>query len=338
VPRVPDFWLDSIIYLYPSEADAWAGTEFGGTGFIVGVPCEDKRIPVEIAHLYFVTNDHMRLDTGAVRFNLRSGGFDVKAIGADEWTPHQDGDDVAACEIIQHEAHKYASANLPIFLTPEVQAVRNFGPGDEVFFIGRYVDHAGRAHNEPVVREGIVSGFPSEPISQRPERDFDQESILVEARSLSGFSGSPVYVTRTGVIERSSDFAGAPAVSTSSERPVYLLGIDWGHHPWREPVMKEGQPIKDLYIDSNSGMMMVVPGAKIRSLLVEHPALIKKRRKAEGEYITKYLPVGAGGGGAKLDSSKLTDEPDGEFEVFDALASKLVRVPKSEIDEQRAKE
>jgi hypothetical protein len=273
VPRVPNFWLDSIVYLYPSEADAWVGTGFGGTGFIVGVPREDERVPVHIGHLYFVANDQVRRDTGAVRFNLHDGSFDVKAVKPEEWSPHPDGDDVAVRDIVQHEAHKYSCVNLSMLLTPDVQA----------------------------------------------ERDFDQESILVEARSLSGFSGSPVYVTRTATIEPVED-RGVPAVVASAERPVYLLGIDWGHHPWQEPVMKEGSPIKDLYIDSNSGMMMVVPAAKLMSLLAEHPDLIEKRRKAERELVAKLKP------GARLDSPK-PPESD-EFENFERLTRKLAQTPK----------
>jgi hypothetical protein len=328
LPRVPDFWLDSIIYLYPSEADARAGTELGGTGFIASMPLEDPRLPDSVAHHYFVTNDHVRRDTGAVRFNVEGGGFDVRTVKSDEWTPHPGGDDLAVREIIKHEGHKYASINLSMFLTADVQAIYQFGPGDEVFFMGRYIDHAGHAHNEPVVREGIVSGFPSEPIDQRPARDFDQESILVEARSLSGFSGSPVYVTRTGTIQRSDDFNGAPAVVASSERPVYLLGIDWGHHPWRDPIVKEGhgkpERVTGLYVESNSGMMMVVPAVKLMALLTDHPDLIKKRRKAEAESVA-MLGLGAKHG-AKLDSSKPAENP--EFERFEDLAQKLVQTPK----------
>ena len=330
VPRVPDFWLDSIIYLYPSEGDAWAGTEFGGTGFIVAVPREDERVPDHIGHLYLVTNDHVRLDSRAVRFNLHGGNFDVVAVEPDEWIEHQDGDDIAVREIMQHDAHKYSCINLSMLLTPDVQPEPPYGPGDEVFFMGRYVDHAGHAHNEPTVREGIISGIPSEPISQLPERKHEQESILVEARSLSGFSGSPVYVTRTGTIEQSPDFKGAPIVVNTDEQPVYLLGIDWGHHPWQEPVIKDRTPIPGLYIDGNSGMMMVIPAAKLVSLLTEHPDLIAKRREAEREFIATAGDWSAVG--ATLDSAKLPEGPGGEFENFEDLTRKLVQTPKPKAD------
>lgn len=36
MPRIPDWYLDSIIYLYPCETDAKAGKKAGGTGFLVG--------------------------------------------------------------------------------------------------------------------------------------------------------------------------------------------------------------------------------------------------------------------------------------------------------------
>jgi len=134
-----------------------------------------------------------------------------------------------------------------------------FGPGDEVFFIGRYVDAEGKAHNAPTVRSGILSTCPAEPILQ-DKMHHRQESFLVEARSLSGYSGSPVFVTPSAFIQSSGEFGGAPAVRHLSHGPCYLLGIDWGHTHWRESVDEK------IYV-SNSGMMTILPAMKLLSLL-----------------------------------------------------------------------
>ena len=60
-----------------------------------------------------------------------------------------------------------------------------------------------------------------------------QESFLVEARSLSGYSGSPVFVYEPGaeaVIETSQDSTEASVDLIPMER-MAMLGVGWGHLP-----------------------------------------------------------------------------------------------------------
>jgi hypothetical protein len=331
VPRVPDQWLDAVVYLYPSKDAAENGERAGATGFIVSVPPDSETGVLEdVGHHYVVTNAHAVEDrqSVAVRVNKVTGGYDVISIPKSEWEINPDGDDVAAAIIgIEWEVHRYASVNQSMMLTPELQEHWDFGPGDEVFFIGRYVDHEGKAHNVPTVRSGIIAAFPTEPIYQ-PERKHNQESILVEARSLSGYSGSPVFVTPSAHIERTDLHNGAPTVKAVTGGPCYLLGIDWGHHPWREPVRdskNKGKPVPDLFIQGNSGMMMVVPTAKLLPLL-DVDKFKDERRKRE-EHQRSLIAEST----AVLD----TVDSDSEFANFEHLTQKIVQIPKSEIDEKR---
>src|SRR5271166_1331413 len=57
MPRIPDRYLDCVIYLYGSEADAEDGLQTGGSGFLVGVPTTDLTTNAVI--LYAVTNRHV---------------------------------------------------------------------------------------------------------------------------------------------------------------------------------------------------------------------------------------------------------------------------------------
>jgi hypothetical protein len=190
VPRIPNEWLDSVVYLYPSEEAAERGERAGATGFIVSVPPQDEIIDKDLGHHYIVTNAHTveKRQSVVARINTTSGGYDVLTIPRSEWETAPSGEDVAAAVLdVEWKRHRYASVNQSMMLTPELQRHWDFGPGDEVFFIGRYIDHEGKTHNVPTVRSGIISAFPVEPINQ-PERQYQQESILVEARSLSDFT------------------------------------------------------------------------------------------------------------------------------------------------------
>jgi hypothetical protein len=104
----------------------------------------------------------------------------------------------------------------------------NVGPGDEVYFMGRFIAHDGKQRNTPIVRFGSIAMMPREPVHQT-QRAFDQESFLIEARSLSGFSGSPVmlYIPPFSHRFRAGKYAwdekGLAPTTT-----MLLLGLDWG--------------------------------------------------------------------------------------------------------------
>jgi hypothetical protein len=93
----------------------------------------------------------------------------------------------------------------------------------------------------------------------------EQESFGVEMRSLSGYSGSTVFVYWTfnsGHLER------APY------RPFHrsflgLLGVDWGHIDFPLPVhTRTGDEHPDrLFVKSHTSMSGVVPAWKLRELL-----------------------------------------------------------------------
>jgi hypothetical protein len=56
LPRIPDFLLDSVIYLYSSRQNAQNGVKVGGTGFLVR---ESASMPGAPPAIYAVTNSHV---------------------------------------------------------------------------------------------------------------------------------------------------------------------------------------------------------------------------------------------------------------------------------------
>jgi len=283
MPRIRDELLDCAIYLYPSEADADAGARTGGSGFLVGV--RTHNLPKDFWFLYAITNRHV-IDNGAtvIRLSTNDSKKAIWPTDEREWVRHPDGDDIAAYQIaFDPRLYKFNFVPSYDFISKEHIALHNIGPGDDVFVVGRFINHEGKQRNLPTARFGCIGQMPLEPIPQeRPNRPpFMQESFLVEARSIGGYSGSPVFIH----IGRYN--SGAGRHNTDWEFGPYLLGVDWGHILDREPLRdKTGRPINPTNpmatnVRVNTGMMGVVPAWKLTELLMEGP--LAEHRSIETE-------------------------------------------------------
>lgn len=90
----------------------------------------------------------------------------------------------------------------------------------------------------------------------------EQESFLVEAKSISGYSGSPVFV----YIPPFDGFTGGRA-SVSMARGPWLLGVDHCHLFMKEPLRDAaGQVLGRSFVRSNTGMMGVVPAWRLQEM------------------------------------------------------------------------
>ncbi len=285
MPRIDDNLLDCVIYLYESADHAKEGTASGGTGFLVVVKSETHK---ELEYIYAVSNSHVVRDyqSPVVRLNTHKGDTDVLNLKSDDWQHHPDGDDVAAVHLggIDRRRYKFKVVPTELFITHE--AIKNFeiGPGDEVFMLGRFIGHDGKQRNTPSVRFGNISMMPGEPIPHL--KGFNQESFVVETRSLGGYSGSPVFV-HTPFDEH--HFPG-PKRKVRQIMPggPWLLGVDWGHSPICEQVLEpDGEtPVSQGYVvSSNSGMMNVVPAWRLPALLNQEE--FREKRKKCDEKITE---------------------------------------------------
>jgi hypothetical protein len=152
-----------------------------------------------------------------------------------------------------------------------------------VFVVGRFKNAQGKLRNIPSVRFGNIAQMPHEPIEQRRVfGKFQQESFLVEARSISGFSGSPVFLI---LHARDSRQELGFRLHTDVFR---LLGIQWGYIQDCEPIRDTtGRPVDTgLHVLLNTGMMGVVPAWKLEDLL-RSDFVVEHKRKTEEEYLKK---------------------------------------------------
>ena len=289
MPRIEQQYLDCSIYLYRTEASARAGENAGGSGFLVSVrakPPFDREfypmprttvLPPE--HIYAVTNKHVaRQGFPVIRLNMIDGQQDIIPLKHEDWIPHPDGDDLAvvAIDLPKHKHRYYAVTNYSF--VKQVNAFSDYGAGDDTFMVGRFINHSGKQRNTPSLRFGSIAMLPFEKVKLYD--GFMQEAFLVETRSISGFSGSPVFVyeprgssfiTESGRESSITDLVGRPR----------LLGIDCGHVPKHEKIIDgAGNPHSDWKVNANTGMAIVIPAWRLDDLLYR-PELVMQRRKKE---------------------------------------------------------
>lgn len=259
--RISDTIIDSSIYLYPSEQDAKDGEKVGGSGFLVAYPSEISGK----YDGYAVTNSHVIREAKSpiVRLNTKEGDMDILSLNNDDWQHHPNGDDLAAAPIfIDPNQYRIKFVPLSMFITQEIISTENIGAGDDVFMVGRFMGYDGKQKNVPTVRFGNLAIGDVQPIAH--PRGYLQESFLVETRSLSGYSGSPVFVYIAPFSKRPE------SKGWSTEKGPWLLGIDWGHEHFMEKVLgKDGEtPITEGWkVRTNSGITNVVPVWKLVELL-----------------------------------------------------------------------
>jgi hypothetical protein len=307
MPRVADQIGDCSIYLYASTEAATGGAHTGGCGFLVSVP---SQINKAYGQLYAVTNKHV-LDGGfhVLRLTKKGGGIDTIVTQRQDWTPHPRGYDVEVMPIdIPDETFQYWSIEAERFITSEIIKTYRLGLGDDAFLVGRLITHAGIQKNAPITRFGNISlmADPTEPIRCK---GYDQEGFLVECRSLSGFSGSPVFV-QTDQYYRGEDAERVAehrqSKSTSSDSGVqikmvsisgqfgpWLLGIDWGHIPLWRPVFEEDKETETGFqVEANTGVACVLPAWHILETLNDEE-LVKNRHKEDQKLVKRLATEGA---------------------------------------------
>jgi hypothetical protein len=271
MPRIDDRLINCVFYLYRTRAEAAAAGEIGGSGFFVSKESES----CDQFWMSAVSNKHVVCRDGAsvLRINRADGTFNIIETEPHEWHQHPGGDDLVILPL-ELEAEDHILTVLPenMFVTRELLGDKriNIGLGDDVFMLGRFVNHAGRQRNIPSVRFGSISVMPGEAIKQ-PNGHL-QDSYAIEVRSLAGYSGSPVLITKSYPEELGKKWS-------KFQRRTWLLGVDWGYitddweitrkrkrAPSRLTSSLEGRQEQE-FVQANTGMSGVVPAWKLLELL-----------------------------------------------------------------------
>ncbi len=320
--RITDDFLKCVGFI--GEVTHKEGTEEYGdlhaTGFFVSV--HSKGI-LGGFYYYFVTARHVAEELAGreVYFlvNKKNGGVMRITASANEWSLHPT-DKTADVAVIG--VHIDADADVkatPIreFISKEDFHRFGFGLGDEVFTVGLFTAAPGTGRNFPIVRHGNLAMLPDGPIQTKLGY---ADVYLVEARSIGGLSGSPVWirasmltVVKVGENTISPD-GNAPALMVG---PGKLLGLMHGHWDILESELNKTTIIHDRQKGVNLGIAIVVPASKILETI--NQTELEEFRKKGDEMAAKQGVPGVDAAKSKKQEVPFTKE---KFELALKKASR----------------
>jgi hypothetical protein len=232
-----------------------------------------------------------------IRINRDDGPPEIFEFESDEWgfVPGGDGLAVIRVPITGRPRGTHRATCIPsnLFVTPEMIQHEQLGAGEDVFMIGRFVDHDGGSTNMPTVRFGNISAMPT-PIALEnwPKRDL----YCIDMHSRSGYSGSPVIVFRTfGQDLSNSDVSNLVSgeivwnrLKIKLKNFIGLLGVHVAQFPETftgKGIRKRGKKYaREFPIVGVSGMTIVVPAWRITEAL-EQPKMVRERAVIEAAAI-----------------------------------------------------
>ena len=266
--------------------------------------------------MYAVTNKHV-IEGGykTIRLNRIDGSKAV--LQPKVWTHHPDKKtdlSIASLGIENLRIFSFHTFMRQLHFIDKTRLIGfEVGVGDDCYMVGRFVNHEGTQRNLPTVRFGAIAQMPGEPIWT--EWGTQEEAYLVEMRSISGFSGSPVIVRIPS--QRALRFGATKPVHVPYDPEAdwhMLLGIDCGHSLDKDAALyhrdQATEPMEDYKIEYNTGLAIVIPVWKTPQEIIDSPEAAKMRDEDKREYEKNRAR------GARLDmrepSRQLTHPKEGE--------------------------
>jgi hypothetical protein len=314
--RIPDEFLKAVAFI-----GEMAGEHQGdllATGFFVSIP---TRLPKRI--LFFVTAKHIATDlkdrTAYITVNKKGGGVTtLNQIGSHWWLhPTDKTADVALVECNVRPDQDVRGIPIERFITPDMlKENEGIGAGDETFAIGLFTPAPGVSENLPIVRHGNIAMLPKEQI--QTELGF-ADVFLVEARSIGGLSGSPVFVRETIVVPFQKQPDEIEQSFLSGLGKFYFLGVMQGHWDIKESDINKAAVHHDSKRGVNMGVGIVVPAMKILETIRQRE-LMKQIEELENRELKKQSNIPG------LDSARAKrDEPGFSKSDFETALKKVSR-------------
>ena len=262
--RVSDYVLRCIGFIHETDVRDEAGPkgEAHATGFFVSVPSKRKG-----RYLYFATALHvaegLRDKDIHITVNKRGGGTtEILAMDPPNWYMHPTDKtcDLALAAVIPNPQADCDDIPIEHMLTREAIDEFSIGIGDEVYSVGLFTEVDNTSKNIPILRHGNISMMPTEPI--QTGKGFS-DVYLIEARSIGGMSGSPVFVRPSGKIPVQVLPDGSIETLLALRDRTKLLGVIHGHWDVRETDINSYPINQDRKRGVNYGVAIVVPAIKL---------------------------------------------------------------------------
>jgi len=287
--RIPDVILKCVGFIgeivYKDGVKQYG--DLHATGFFVSVPSTSKHVIG--CYSYFVTAKHVANDLKDrdIYFlvNKKGGGL-LHLDPLTPWILHPT-DETADIAIVSAQIDPRADSvaiAIEDFISNKDFESNAVGVGDEVFATGLFTEAPGTSRNLPIVRHGNLAMIPDEQI--QTELGY-ADVYLVEARSIGGLSGSPVWVRPSLVVPMQRP--NGEWLPTAIVGPGRFLGLSHGHWDVRECDINKPSITHDRKRGVNYGVAIVVPASKIEET-INQPALVDIRNEMDEAMAKKSVP------------------------------------------------
>jgi hypothetical protein len=327
--RISENARRSVLFFGAPSPEKDGQIEYGGTGFLVILDEQG------VSTCYLITARHVAVRVGldsevVLRVNKKGGGSIPFTLENVHWSLHPDKNvDVAAMPCYldpkEYDVAYLALADMVRRNDPEKQF--RVQCGDPISIAGLFRLHSGSDRNTPIIHSGNIALLP-DPTERIPMRDrvtgeiMQMEAYLVEAQTLEGLSGAPVFQREMVALRIFPEHNGGPVMAATGAQ---LLGVYSG--AW------DGEPGPATAADRNLkpdrrvpvGMGIVVPCDQILDLIMNDEKLKAHQREARDRHISSIAAV--------TDSAFSPPEADADpthREDFASLFSAAVKKPARE--------
>jgi hypothetical protein len=226
--RVPSYIADCAVFLGVKAVLKPGKIPFKGTGFWVALRNENTAITghsyylVTAAHVAEVLEAYSSTDVQGrrephwyARMNVGGKAVEIRAGMKERWIYHHDATvDAAVCPLTPPADDFFQRVVDEDTFVSDWNMEHDYGVGDDVFMTGMFSPLTGEAQNFPIVRMGNLAMLPGSeriPVEKHTRRGYlveNMEGYLIEARSISGISGSPCFVRGTTQTKEPARYSG----------------------------------------------------------------------------------------------------------------------------------
>ncbi len=230
-----------------------------GTGFIAAVT--DPRITQGSYFAYLVTNRHVAecwddhnhprdVQSLIIRANAKDGSSRNLLVDPHAWhVPADASVDLAVMLITPPSDLQIAAIPVDLFATKDVMYNEQIAEGSPILLSGYFYQFPGEHSFQPIVRQGILSMIPDEPMMTTTGKPGTM--YLGDVHIFGGNSGSPVMVTANSV-----GIGG-----------YHFLGVVSGYYYENADFDLEIATTVKGTAHANSGIAMIVPADFLKALL-----------------------------------------------------------------------
>lgn len=262
-PSIPPFGVTlkrSVVDVELQCKDGNSLISGNGTGFAVGYT--DPRLPKGFYFAYLVTNRHVAecweepahrprdVQSLAIRLNAKDGTSRRLSADPRAWRfPADDSVDLAVMSITLPSDLQMNLISVDDFATKDFMYRNRIAEGSPIILSGYFVQFPGQHSFQPIVRQGILSMIPDEPMKTTTGKPGTV--YLADVHIFLGNSGSPVMV----------------AADSLNIGGYHFLGVVSGYYYEDADFSLEIATTVRGTANTNSGIAMIVPADFLKALL-----------------------------------------------------------------------